>query len=230
MKNLLSENMLRFGTKNLSESSTRKLVFESIMQTINEHGLHNAVRRSLLTEQTAVDLLVTQQKEVSAASKSFSAQLAKKIYSPSYLFTNKQYYLVTTKPYNSTDLNFYGSVVGFQNHIVAQKTGGGGINLPLICNYSAGYGGSWNHNGLKFTSMSWDSTNQGIVGNATAVASTINSQMNALPIATIQAMYASNPNKARYDKSIAEFKANTGTFATALKAALSGNAKTLLGI
>jgi hypothetical protein len=51
MKNLLSENMLRFGTKNLSESTKRKLVFESIMQTINEHGLHNAVRRSLLTEQ-----------------------------------------------------------------------------------------------------------------------------------------------------------------------------------
>ena len=50
MKNLLSENMLRFGTKNLSESTKTKLVFESIMQTIKEHGLQSAVRRSLLTE------------------------------------------------------------------------------------------------------------------------------------------------------------------------------------
>jgi len=50
MKNLLSENMLRFGTKNLTESAKRKLVFESIMQTINEHGLRGAVGRSLLTE------------------------------------------------------------------------------------------------------------------------------------------------------------------------------------
>ncbi len=34
MKNLLSENMLRFGTKNLSDSSKRRLTLESIMQTI----------------------------------------------------------------------------------------------------------------------------------------------------------------------------------------------------
>jgi len=47
MKNLLSENMLRFGTKNLSESDQRKLVFESIMQTIKEHGLQSAVKRGL---------------------------------------------------------------------------------------------------------------------------------------------------------------------------------------
>jgi hypothetical protein len=47
MKNLLSENMLRFGTKNLSEVAKRELVLKSIMETINEHGLHNAVRRRL---------------------------------------------------------------------------------------------------------------------------------------------------------------------------------------
>ena len=47
MKNLLSENMLRFGTKNLTESAKRKLVFESIMQTIKEHGLQSAVKRVL---------------------------------------------------------------------------------------------------------------------------------------------------------------------------------------
>ena len=50
MKNLLSENMLRFGTKNLSETAQRELVLKSIMETINEHGLHGAVRRQL-TEQ-----------------------------------------------------------------------------------------------------------------------------------------------------------------------------------
>jgi hypothetical protein len=54
MKNLLSENMLRFGTKNLSESAQRELVLKSIMETINEHGLHNAVR-SRLMEQTKED-------------------------------------------------------------------------------------------------------------------------------------------------------------------------------
>ena len=49
MKNLLSENMLRFGTKNLSEAAQRELTLKSIMETINEHGLHNEIR-SRLTE------------------------------------------------------------------------------------------------------------------------------------------------------------------------------------
>ena len=47
MKNLLSENMLRFGTKNLSEVAKRELVLKSVMETINEHGLHRAVRQRL---------------------------------------------------------------------------------------------------------------------------------------------------------------------------------------
>lgn len=50
MKNLLSENMLRFGTKNLSEAAQRELVLKSIMETINEYGLHGAIRQRL-TEQ-----------------------------------------------------------------------------------------------------------------------------------------------------------------------------------
>ena len=47
-KNLLSENMLRFGTKNLSEGSKRNLVLESVMQTIKEHGLTTQVYHRLL--------------------------------------------------------------------------------------------------------------------------------------------------------------------------------------
>jgi len=50
MKNLLSENMLRFGTKNLSEAAQRELVLKSVMETINEHGLHNAVRSRLMEQ------------------------------------------------------------------------------------------------------------------------------------------------------------------------------------
>ena len=47
MKNTLSENMLRFGTKNLSESGQKELIVKSIMETINQHGLHGAVRKRL---------------------------------------------------------------------------------------------------------------------------------------------------------------------------------------
>jgi hypothetical protein len=52
LKNLLSENMLRFGTKNLSESQERELVVKSIMETINQYGLHGEVKRKL-SEQAA---------------------------------------------------------------------------------------------------------------------------------------------------------------------------------
>jgi len=50
MKNLLSENMLRFGTKNLSEAAQRDLTLKSIIEIINEHGLHNAVRSQLMEQ------------------------------------------------------------------------------------------------------------------------------------------------------------------------------------
>jgi hypothetical protein len=47
MKNLLSENMMRFGTKNLTEAAKKELVFKSIMETINQHGLRKEVRNAL---------------------------------------------------------------------------------------------------------------------------------------------------------------------------------------
>ncbi len=51
MKNILSENMQRFGTKNLTESAKKKLIVKSIIETINQHGLQEAVK-SALNEQS----------------------------------------------------------------------------------------------------------------------------------------------------------------------------------
>ena len=53
MKNILSENMLRFGVKNLSESNKKRLTLESILQTINEHGLVEEVKLALSETETA---------------------------------------------------------------------------------------------------------------------------------------------------------------------------------
>jgi hypothetical protein len=47
MKTTLSENMLRFGTKNLSEAGQKELIVKSIMETINQHGLHGAIKKHL---------------------------------------------------------------------------------------------------------------------------------------------------------------------------------------
>ena len=55
MKNILSENMLRFGVKNLSESNKKRLTLESIMQTINEHGLVEEVKMALNENPLTVD-------------------------------------------------------------------------------------------------------------------------------------------------------------------------------
>lgn len=49
---MLSENMMRFGTKNLGPEQKRRLTLESVMQTINEHGLHSEVRRRLFEQET----------------------------------------------------------------------------------------------------------------------------------------------------------------------------------
>ena len=46
-KNLLSENMLRFGVKNLSEQQQKELIVKSIMETINQNGLHTEIRKRL---------------------------------------------------------------------------------------------------------------------------------------------------------------------------------------
>jgi len=47
MKSLLSENMLRFGTKNLTATSKQELIVKSIMETIDQHGLHNVIKHKL---------------------------------------------------------------------------------------------------------------------------------------------------------------------------------------
>lgn len=57
MKNILSENMLRFGVKNLSESNKKRLTLESILKTIEEYGLSEQVRQAL-TEQKNISLKV----------------------------------------------------------------------------------------------------------------------------------------------------------------------------
>lgn len=55
MKNILAENLLRFGVKNLSDSGQKQLVIKSIMETINQHGLHTEVRRALIEADAPTD-------------------------------------------------------------------------------------------------------------------------------------------------------------------------------
>ena len=61
LNTLLSENMLRFGTKNLSVAQQKQLIVKSIMETINQNGLSYEIRKqlreqNLLSEATLKDL------------------------------------------------------------------------------------------------------------------------------------------------------------------------------
>lgn len=58
-KNLLSENMLRFGTKNLSESQQKQLIVKSIMETIDQNGLRSEIRRKLNEQSGSVPESIT---------------------------------------------------------------------------------------------------------------------------------------------------------------------------
>ena len=55
MKSLLSENMLRFGTKNLTATSKQELIVKSIMETIDQHGLRKTIYNRLV-EQTGAEI------------------------------------------------------------------------------------------------------------------------------------------------------------------------------
>jgi hypothetical protein len=81
---LLSENMLRFGTKNLSEGSKRNLTLESIMQTIAENGLKSAVMNRLLESLGNLDATIktTMETEITNFNTAFKKQ-----------YPNTKYYL-----------------------------------------------------------------------------------------------------------------------------------------
>ena len=81
---LLSENMLRFGTKNLSEGSKRNLTLESIMQTIHENGLRTAVMNRLLEGLGNLDATIktNMEKEITNFNTAFKKQ-----------YPNSKYYL-----------------------------------------------------------------------------------------------------------------------------------------
>lgn len=88
MKNLLSENMLRFGTKNLSEAAQRELVLKSIMETINEHGLHSSVRRYLMEQVKEDPAWMTKAKDALAGENESGNFLSLGIIKPGATYTN----------------------------------------------------------------------------------------------------------------------------------------------
>ena len=97
-KTLLSENMLRFGTKNLSDSQQKQLIVKSIMETINQNGLSYEIRKrlseqNLLSEATLKDL---DSANMATVQKFFAAEWSKNTNGPQMSTANLVYVAQTT--------------------------------------------------------------------------------------------------------------------------------------
>ena len=227
MKNLLSENMLRFGTKNLSESTQKELIVKSIMQTINEHGLQSAVRRSLLTEaETSVDLMTDPL--APAALKSLNSQYTQGTKLPAVRMGH--YYLKSTDAVTSTPDSTSTVVRGKVGRLFGKGIGGVG-SIPVPANLTLGEGGDMEWGPGKYSKwlvLYFDSARRLPLpaGTAAEIAANINAACALYPAAELTAMLAADPKKAAYDTAIAAFKAST----SAIKPLLTGNAKAFYGV
>ena len=207
LEKLLAENMIRFGVKNLTESDKHRLT------------------------EAPIDLLKTHAKEVT---KFFNASFAKQVYSPTYLFTNKQYYLTTTKKYDpvyhsGTD-NARGLVLSFIIRKYKTDKGWGELYLPVLNTGTDGLG-EWSYSsaaGGKFTLLTFDQPNiasNPVEGRYSALADHINYSFNQISdLATIEDMYTATSAITRGPGFMINANKNT-MWTQKVKPLLTGNAK-----
>ena len=216
MKNTLSENMMRFGTKNLSESAQKELIVKSIMETINQHGLHGAVKQRLT--ESVIDLMKTP--AAANALKAIQSQYIKGNMSPTAVMG--AYYL-KVQANQSNALIGRGQVGGLNG-----KGIGGVGTIPVPADLNNGEGGK-----LEFgprdgvwTILTYDTAQVPLPKDAAGVASYLNDSCNAYPLAALQSMLAAHPKKMEFQQAIAAFKSST----SAIKPLLAGNAKAFYGV
>ena len=208
MKNTLAENMMRFGTKNLSE--------------LNRH-----VVKQLLTEAAPIDLLTLP--GVPAATKYMSTSWDKNVSLPAYLLA--PYYLKSTSPKTDNTYRYTGMVIGF-GLVTYSLTAGGTLVVPTLSDADAGLCGNWEFEGStgKFTTLNWSPSIQAPGATKVSpagIAAAINQNYNQISIESIQAMHNANTaKKAKYDTYITAFKTSNSP----VKALLTGNAKTFFGV
>jgi hypothetical protein len=217
MKNILAENMLRFGVKNLQESDIKR------------------IEESLLTE-AEIDL--KSMPEVKAAAAYFKKAWTSRISKPNYVLG--QYYLKSTQAANfERDYRYMGIVVGFKSANFR------GVILPvpdLTMGGSWTFEGEVAsfENGIPFTfsRLTWDTAPLQIDPKISeqGAAAGINEMFNQIPLRDLQTMYNVSKSKPNFDKQIATFKnaavANSTAipFAKRLAPLLSGSAKAFYGV
>jgi hypothetical protein len=218
MKNILAENMLRFGVKNLKESDVKR------------------IEESLLTE-AEIDL--KSMPEVKAAAAYFKKAWISRIPKPNYVLG--EYYLQSTQAAANfeRDYRYAGRVVGFKS----ANFGGVIIPIPDLTGV-----GRWVFEGevaafengrpFTFSTLYWNTAPvqvEAAISDKDAAAA-INEMFNKIPLRDLQTMYNVSKLKPIFDKQIATFKNAAVAKSTAIRFAkrlaplLSGSAKAFYGV
>jgi hypothetical protein len=217
MKNILAENMLRFGVKNLQESDIKR------------------IEESLLTE-AEIDL--KSMPEVKAAAAYFKKAWTSRIPKPNYVLG--QYYLKSTQAANfDRDYRYMGIVVGFKSANFR------GVILPVpdltmggSWTFEGEVASFENGKPFTFSRLTWDTAPIEIDPKISekGAADSINEMFNQIPLRDLQTMYNVSKWKPNFDKQIATFKnavvANSTTipFAKRIAPLLSAPAKAFYGV
>jgi len=188
MKNILAENLLRFGVKNLSEAQMQRLT-EAEIDLLNTPGIDKA-------------------------NKYFQTAYKNQVPDPSYILG--QYYLKSDRPVNyESDMSISGPVYGFYLYTVGSvslplisygSTGEGGRWTFF----------SRDNKITKIYWDTYRQSFQDPKMAAKDIAYNINARFNEVPLKALQTIYNAHPKKANFDQAMATFKASTAPWKTML--------------
>lgn len=220
-RNILAENMLRFGTKNLSESQQKELTLKSIMKTIREHGLTESVK-SLLSEAVI--------KYDSKALNAWIESLKQAYNKQNQTLRAGQFYhansgnVYTNNAIGDGSLWLMGTVGTFKS--ARMDIGGTTVTIPVFINPilagNAGERPKWQRKmtgeNLEVTG-NWD----GYYYSTVTDLATAMKHANATPISVLKAAYAGAKNNAQFTQQVAALP-------DTVKKQIQGNLKTMLGV
>ncbi len=182
MKNILAENMCRFGTKNLSESDKQRLT-EAVIE--------------LMADANAA-----------AALKNLKAQIAKGTKLPGIRMG--QYYLKVQSNAETTDQLGTGAIVRGKVGGLHGKGIGGVGTLPVPSNFTLNEGGFLEFPiAGAWSILNFETAQLPLPAGVAAIAGALNTACNQYPVAELTAMLAAHPKKAAFETGIAAFKAST---------------------
>lgn len=223
MKNLLSENMLRFGTKNLSESQKKELTLKSIMKTIKEHGLTESVK-SLLSEAIKFEPNALN-KWINSVDQAYDKQ-NQSLRAGQFYHANSGY-VYTNYAADEDDLRLRGPIGSFQSK--QMNIDGTTVTIPIFINPIMA------ENEASASTPTWDRRSTDTRGPVTIDGSYFNywgavkdlatamKHANATPISVLKAAYAGSKYNAQFTQQAAALPDN-------VKKQIQGNLKTMLGV